>query len=333
MLNHWIKGLKKEEFSLTQGMGIDNYLDEHHPDLLDKYKVGIISSNEHRPRAIRESLGTFQNHFKNLPIIDFGYFRKEDPSFNIQLINELMTSKILLMVIDKDFRWFSEMVKGASMKSRTMNMCISNKLHFSEYGIPCDYIGFQRHLVELDHLNRIGDHSINSMSLGKLRAEVEEVEPIMRDVDFLYFDIAGIRSSDVPGSQNSMPSGLTCEESCQLMKYAGRSNQLKMIVLGGDFKADDVTCNCLGEMLWYFLEGKSQIKQDHPSINQDFNEYIVEGEDFEESFTFVKNKSTGRWWLSVDGEKNEFISCSYNEYHQTISNELPDRLLKHLAKI
>ena len=333
MLNNWIKGLKKDTPHKNGKLKLDLHEEGKLPDLLDEYKVGLLSSDDLRPNSIRESLYQFQNHFDHLPIIDLGFLRKDDPTFNIQLIQELEASGIIPIVLDKDFRWFSEVVKGATKDKPSYNMCVSNTLQFSEYGLACDYMGFQRHLVEKDHLNRIGDHSINSMSLGKLRADVNEVEPVLRDVNYLYYDISAIRQCDVPGSLSSMPSGLTCEESCQLLKYVGRSNSIKMIVIGGDFKDDVCTSNCIAEMLWYFLEGQNQRIIDHPAINHEFNEYIVDVQELDESFIFVKNKISGRWWFSLNNEKNEFISCSFNEYQKTISEELPDRLLKHLTKI
>ncbi len=333
MLNNWIKGFGSDVYDNVKRFNIDAHKEGQLPDLLDEYRISILSSEDPRPNSIRESLGHFQNHFKDLSIIDLGYFRKDDPTFNVQLIQELAESNILPVILDKDFRWFSEIVNGISKDKVCLNMCISNTLQFSEYGVACDYMGFQRHLIQQDHLKRIGDHSINSMSLGKLRADVSEVEPILRDVEHLYFDISAIRQCDVPGSLSSMPSGLTCEESCQLLKYLGKSHSLKLLVIGGDFKVDLSTSNCIAEMLWYFIEGQSQKAQDHPMVNNDFKEYIVDAQDLDESFTFIKNEISGRWWFSLNNDENEFVSCSYNEYQKTISEELPDRLLKHLTKL
>lgn len=333
MLNNWIKGLNSEISCKVKRINIDTHEEGNHLEMLDEYKIVILSSEDQRPDGIRESLSHFENHFANLPIIDLGYFRKDDPTFNIQLIEELKSSRILPVILDKDFRWFSEIVKGVTKMKRAFNMCVSNTLQFSEYGLACDYMGFQRHLIEMDHIKRIADHSINSMSLGKLRADVNEVEPVLRDVDYLYFDISAIRQNDAPGSLSSMPSGLTCEEACQLMKYTGKSNNLKLLVIGGDYKEDSATNNCISEMLWYFLEGHSQKEEDHPKVSHEFSEYIVDVQELDESFTFIKNKASGRWWFSLNNDENEFISCSYNEYQKTIQDELPHRLLKHLTKI
>jgi hypothetical protein len=335
MLNNWLKSVNDAESLDKTNIKIKSNTSENTLELIDDYSVALISSDERRPKAIKESLANFHNHFKDISIIDLGYFRKNDPTFNIQLINELIESNILPFILDQDFRWYSQIVSALSKNKSQSNMCISNKIHFSEYGIPCDYLAFQRHLIDMDHIHRIADHSINSMSLGKVRAEVGEVEPVLRDMNNIYFDISAIRASDVPGSFNSMPSGLTCEEACQIMKYLGKSTNLQLVVLGGDFKESTVISDNIAQMIWYLLEGKNSMANDHPKLNSNFNEYIVDVQDLHETFTFVKNADTGRWWFCVDKdeEKQEFISCSYGEYQKTISDELPVRLLKHLTKV
>lgn len=335
MLNNWIKGNPVSHNLKNSSIKISSHLDGESLEDLNKYSVGLLSSDNDIALGIKEALSNFHNHFDQINIIDLGTFRKEDPAFNIQLINELVNSNIIPIIINKDFRWFSAITSGITKADNVLNLCISNKIQFSEYGLPSDYLGFQRHLVDKDHLNRIMDHSINSMSLGKTRAEIKELEPILRDVHHAYIDMSSIRRADAPGSHNSIPTGFTAEESCQIAKYLGRSNNLKFLTIGGDLFVNEHTHTTIAEMIWYCLEGINTKIIDHPSVNKNFKEFVVDQGEIDDSLIFIKNIETGRWWFRTDKneEYNSLISCSHGEYEQTIADELPVRLLKHLTKI
>ena len=335
MLNNWIKGNPPTLNLKNSSIKIATHLEGESLGDLNPFSVALISSDNEIAVGIKEALSNFQNHFNQINIIDLGTFRKEDPAFNIQLINEMINSNIIPIIINKDFRWFSAVTSGITKKDNFLNLCISNKIQFSEYGLPTDYIGFQRHLIDKDHLIRIMDHSINSMSLGKTRAELNELEPILRDVHHAYIDLSSIRKADVPGSHNSISTGFTAEELCQIAKYLGRSNNLKMLTIGGDLFVNEITHTTIAEMIWYCLEGMNTKIMDHPSVNKNFKEFVVDQGEIDESLIFIKNNETGRWWFkaSMNEGSDTLVSCSYGEYEKTISNELPVRLLKHLTKI
>ncbi len=334
MIDHWIIPWKQNEERVHSHLDMERFYGKS--DLnLNSYRLAFISAPGSRSEKILDSLHYFQNHFGDIKMIDLGVLRKSEATFNIQLIKELNEGEITVIVLDQDFRWFSAIMSSYGKHENTTQACISNKLIFSEYGLTCDFIAFQRHLVSLDHLNRIGDHSINSMSLGKLRAETHLAEPILRDYSGIHFDVSAIRRCDVPGSHSSMPTGLSAEEACQVMKYIGGSTRLKLMVIGGDFQPDEITCDTIAQSIWYLMEGVNQSKSDHPTVDKNYQQFIVDNENLKESFHFIKNNSTGRWWFNAgsENENDEFVACSHQEYLDTIHQELPDRLFKYLAKI
>ncbi|HMQ06976.1 MAG TPA: hypothetical protein PKC30_06715 [Saprospiraceae bacterium] len=334
MISHWLKPVENDAACINNNMKLEKYTADGEFDL-SQYRISLISSPGHRSQKILESLSFFENHFKNLNIIDLGIFRKSDAQFNIQLVRELNEGGIIPVILDQDFRWFSSIMNSLSKGNEPQHLCISNNLMFSEYGISCDFMAFQRQMVKLEHLHRITDHSINSMSLGKLRADSHLVEPAVREYTGIYFDICAIRRSDVPGCHSSLPTGLSAEEACQLLKYAGGNTQLKLLVIGGDYQPDEITSDTIAQALWYFMEGVSQSHCDHPAKDRDYQQFIVENDQMKESFYFVKNNTSDRWWFLTGTEPSDdaYIACSYQEYLDTIHKELPDRLLKHLTKL
>lgn len=162
---------------------------------------------------------------------------------------------------------------------------------------------------------------------GKVKEDMEEMEPVIRNTNLLSFDISAIKNSDAPASINC-PNGLTGEESCMLTRYAGMSSHLTSFGIYGynpNSDVNDLTAKQISQMLWYFIDGKSRSKQESPLDERDnFNEYHTV---FAEVDTvFLQSKRTQRWWMQLPDRK--FISCSYNDYRHASNNNIPERWLR-----
>jgi formiminoglutamase len=170
--------------------------------------------------------------------------------------------------------------------------------------------------------------------LGKVRNAVEECEPLIREVDGLAFNINAIRQSEAPAQISPMPSGLFIEEACQLVRYAGVSDRLTSIgFYGFEAKSDvaDQTAKCIALMVWYFIDGIANRKNDYPISTVDMVEYIVDVKGFTLPLTFWKSNKSGRWWIQIPNSKgkkaqNYLFSCSYKDYQEACSGELPERI-------
>jgi formiminoglutamase len=91
-------------------------------------------------------------------------------------------------------------------------------------------IGYQSHYLPsgyLDKLKTVSEH----IRLGSLRDNIAMAEPVFRNTDFLSFDITSLKNPEAPGSSKVNPNGLRSEEACQLAKYAGLSNRIKVFGL------------------------------------------------------------------------------------------------------
>lgn len=198
-------------------------------------------------------------------------------------------------------------------------------------------IAFQSHYLPsgfLDKIKTVSEH----IRLGSLRDNITFAEPVLRNTDFLSFDIISLKNSEAPGSSRVNPNGLRSEEACQLAKYAGLSNRIKVF---GIFEVDpandrnNLTVALAAQIIWYFLEGfinRGSVSRD---VAQNNIKYQVEVDNIDNPIVFYKNTITKQWWMEIETtEKTRLsIACSEKEYAQATNNEIPELWLKYLQKI
>ncbi|MEO6681628.1 MAG: arginase, partial [Ginsengibacter sp.] len=190
-----------------------------------------------------------------------------------------------------------------------------------------NHIGFQSYYVHPHMLETIDKLRFDCFRVGNAREKLDEMEPVLRNSDMVSFDISAIKYSDSPASSHS-PNGFTVEDACNLMRYAGMSDQVSTVGVYGYKHADDVkdlSAMQISQMLWYFVDGKSKSKYEAAlSEKHHFNEYHTA---FAEVDTvFMQSKKTGRWWMQLPNKK--MIACSYKDYLFASNNEIPERWLR-----
>src|SRR5690606_34605206 len=112
---------------------------------------------------------------------------------------------------------------------------------------------------------------------------------------------------------------------CQLIKYAGMSEQLTSLGIYNLYEDQDLNelgAQTIAQALWYFIDGK-RIKNLESSFDQvqNFEEYHLNIDDT--LITFKKSKRTTRWWMLLpDGS---YIPCAYSDYITATHSEFPER--------
>lgn len=190
-----------------------------------------------------------------------------------------------------------------------------------------NHIGFQSYYVHPRMLETMDRLRFDCFRLGKVREDIEQMEPALRSTNLLSFDINAIRNSDAPASIES-PNGLSGEEACTLSRFAGMSDKLSSFgIYGYDPRLDkeELTAKQIAQMLWYFIDGRQKLKNESSIENRDnFNEFhTVFGEI---DALFLQNKRTNRWWMQLPDKK--FIACSYSDYLEASHNQIPERWLR-----
>jgi arginase family enzyme len=190
-----------------------------------------------------------------------------------------------------------------------------------------NHIAFQSYFVHPGMLETMDKLRFDCFRVGNVKEELAEMEPVIRNSEMVSFDIAAIKNSDAPASLCS-PNGLTGEEACTLVRYAGMSSSVSSIgIYGFDASKDvnDLTALQIAQMLWYFIDGKNRNRQESAlQDRQNFTEFHTV---FAEVDTvFLQSKKTGRWWMQLPDKK--MIACSYKDYLFASTNQIPERWLR-----
>ncbi|MEO5997662.1 MAG: formimidoylglutamase [Chitinophagaceae bacterium] len=190
-----------------------------------------------------------------------------------------------------------------------------------------NHIGFQSFDVHPRIMETMDKLRFDCYRVGKVKENIEEMEPVIRNCNLFSFDISAIAHAFAP-SNSITPNGFDGEQACTLMRYAGLSPNVNSIGIYGfnpDKDLDNLTAKQISQMLWYILDGRSRGKREAGLDERNsFNEYHTV---FTEVQTiFLQSKKTGRWWMQLPDQK--FIACSYKDYLQASSNEIPERWMR-----
>jgi formiminoglutamase len=190
-----------------------------------------------------------------------------------------------------------------------------------------NHIAFQSFYVHPRMLETMDKLRFDCFRVGKVKEVIEEMEPVLRNSNMLSFDVSAIAHAYAPSNFLS-PNGLSGEEACALLRYAGLSPNISSIGIYGYIPENDVhelTAKQIAQMLWYAIDGRNK-GQREASLND--KEYFVEYHTaFAEVQTvFLQSKKTNRWWMQLPDQK--YIACSYQDYLQASSNEVPERWLR-----
>ncbi|GAB1404621.1 MAG: formimidoylglutamase [Lentimicrobiaceae bacterium] len=198
-------------------------------------------------------------------------------------------------------------------------------------------LGYQTYYIDQQALELMKKLFFDCYRLGSLTANLKSAEPLLRNADFLSFDISAVRAADAPGHAQASPNGFTGEQACQLVRYAAMSDKLSCIGIFEYNPAYDnraLTAQLLAQMIWYAIDGYNSRKADFPQAgNNDFIRYIVPTNDFSDGIVFLKSRKTDRWWMEVkcESENREkyaghyIVPCMYEDYKTACNNEIPDR--------
>jgi arginase family enzyme len=199
--------------------------------------------------------------------------------------------------------------------------------HLNHYA----HIGFQSYFMHPQMLETIDKLRFDCYRLGKVREDLEEMEPVIRDSHMMSFDISAIQNAQAPANIIT-PNGFNGEEACVLMKYAGMSWKTSTIGLFGyqaELDTNHMTAIQMAQMIWYILDGIQKGKKESPLSDSDrFKEFHIAFADIETNF--LQSKSTGRWWMQT--HNNEWTPCSYKDYLVASDNEIPERWLRALER-
>lgn len=195
-----------------------------------------------------------------------------------------------------------------------------------------NHLAFQSYFVHPRMLETMDKLRFDCFRVGKVKEQIEEMEPVIRNCHLMSFDITAIATAYAPANTFS-PNGLTGEEACTLMQYAGMSPNMQTIGIYGYQPENDregLTARQIGQMLWYLMDGVNRgITEASLEDRDSFNEFHTAFAEVET--VFLQSKKTGRWWMQLPDQK--FIACSRKDYLIASNNDYPERWLRAQERV
>jgi len=194
-----------------------------------------------------------------------------------------------------------------------------------------NHIGFQSYFVHPGMLETIDKLRFDCFRVGRVKENMEDMEPVIRNADMFSFDISAIQHAHAPANHLT-PNGFTGEEACMLMQYAGMSHNISTIgIYGYQYANDthDLTAKQLSHILWYLMDGVQKGKEESRlADSHNFNEFRIAFAEIET--TFLQSKKTGRWWVQLP--EGNYIACSHHDYILASQNDIPERWLRAVER-
>ena len=281
-------------------------------------------------------------------IVDLGDIRNNDISLMTSAYKELLSQGIFPIVLDSDINTSLALANAIKRLERSADYgfispstsksssCykIYTQLVEEEKVNKLSFLAYQKHYSNpVIQANPKLDLS-GLLSLGKIRDDIKEAEPILRNQNILAFDMKSIKASNSIGLINQNNIGLTAEESCQLLKYATSSEKLMGLhIYGFELENEKAGAELVACLVWYSIQGRLKVRHNKQTKNEMTN-FIVDIESLDQQLHFWKNEKSEHWWIelpSIGKEKGKLIPCSEKEYLLAKENKMSDRLFNILA--
>ncbi len=361
MLQNWLVPLDPQSLETDRLRSYQfgkhlHFLEQAHFDLRST-QIAIIGLEAASAHAVRQALYSFAWSFGELSVADLGNVRRTEPAFLVPLLRELLDGNIFPLLIGSDpklvqaqyqaflqlkpsisFALVDENIPLSARKRKDPNLYLNDLVHGDRRDLfHLSLLGSQIHHTDPQTIRFLDRHDYECIRLGQARADVTELEPTLRDADLVAFNLNCLRAAETPGLAQATPSGFFTEEACRICRYAGMSDKLRSFGLFGLPAVPDtapLANQVAAQLLWYFLDGFHNRKQDYPVSTQGLTEYIVSFKSKDTQLTFWKSNRSGRWWLQAPVEtdqavqRHRLIPCSYRDYQSALREELPDRLVQ-----
>jgi formiminoglutamase len=256
-----------------------------------------------------------------------------------------LEKKIYAMVIDKQLDIREE---SKDFADKHLGRVL---LHLPNYLFNLGLLGYQTYLNSAEALEMSKTLGFDMLSVGEMRNNFTEIEPLIRQADMMCFDIAAIRRSDALAQKNAFHFGLTGEEAAQIAWYAGLNEKLSSFGIYGyeaNLDTNSQTAEVIAVMLWYFIEGFYNRKGEVPLRENFYTKYIIPFDTPHVDLVFYKSLLSERWWLEIPEppsyaleiaqgipnfyKRTTLVPCSPQDYQEATQGNLPDRLMKALAR-
>ena len=365
MLENWLQPCslagdwRADDFEEWQlGFVFQGYTD---PDAFPELRSGalaIVGLDATEADRVRGQLYRMARPAQAVDLVDLGNARRPEGVFNAPVMQELLAAGVTPLFIGREAdRCLAQYYGYHQAQFLTNLVVVDDRLRFQARDVPgakryLDHVfdltpvrlfhlavlGYQTHYNDPAALEYLHQHHFEFYRLGAIKYEIEESEPVLRDADAVVVQLSALKAADAPAQEPLGASGLDSEDACQLCRYAGMADKVTSFGVYGYYAERDAsarTADAVAQMCWYFVEGFANRKYDFPVSTEGLTEFVVEMDGPGKSLTFYKSERSGRWWLLMpydldgrDGQRHQYLPCTYADYQRACAHELPDRLIE-----
>ena len=262
-------------------------------------KINIICQNKTIGHKLAKTLDQLNFSHSNIGL-RLGWFK--DDTHNL---TEVFEDETLFIGHDNYCRSFEKVFDNNTCK--ISKSARDNNLH----------IGFQRHFS--NHANP------RSISLGELTSKLNYVDPMLRNIDGIFFFLDAIRKQESYISE-SFVSGMNIEQACRIARFAGMSQSNKLMYFNiGEKALNPDSSETTALLIWYYLEGAAN-RHIESLEHKNNHTYMVNHPYFEEPIKFIRTNITGRWWFQHP-DNQYFVPCTEEDYKTVSEGRIPDNFL------
>ena len=118
-------------------------------------------------------------------------------------------------------------------------------------------IGYQTYFNSQEEIDLMEKLYFEAYRLGDVSADINMVEPLLRDAHIVSVDLKSVQASEVSDNQKYSPNGFSGKEMCAISRYAGISNKVSSfgIYEYHNSRNDNAISMLIAQMIWYFIEG------------------------------------------------------------------------------
>ncbi len=343
---------------------------------LENYSVAILGVEDYRgyiankgtekgPDEVRKQLYQCSAFTNGMQLLDLGNIKAGATYVDtlvaiVETLHELFKHNVIVIIIGGDaalasaqfkaYEIFENPISVAQIASRVVweNSDVDiHKTYLKDFFLSgflrkYNLVAYQSYFMQEKQLSFLSSKNHDILRVGKIREHVFEAEPYLREAAMVMYNINAIRYSDAPAQPEPSPNGLFGDEACAMARYSGMSDQLMSIGFY-DFNPEmdnsNISAKQVAQMVWYFMEGVSLRRHDYPITDEkDFSTYIVQIDDAENDFIFLKSKKSDRWWMKIlydkkDLQKHILIPCTYKDYLTALNNEIPERWMREWMRL
>ena len=375
---HKVADFYKSTDSSNLGKSVRFNSQKHPLTNIDNYDLAIIGIVDERnspnkgssgaANEIRRKLYKLNSNSKQLKIIDLGNLKNgkkvDDTYFALRyVVSQLLSHKIVPVVIgagnDMNYPLFlalEDLKKNINIVNIDSRLGVSQKNEKFDANNAFAHI-LAKHQSTLLNFTNIGCQSYftneteillldeqlhDVLRLGVAQEDISITEPLLRDADIVSLNIGAVKQSDAPAHFDPSPNGFFSNEACQLSWYAGMSDKVSafgIFDVNPLFDNNNQTSHLAAQIIWYFIEGFYNRKQEYPVTNiQNHKKYIVYLDEIKRELIFFQSQITMRWWIEVPCKnigklKNIYIACTENDYKKASHQEIPDRWWRYFSKL